>query len=72
MDITKCMGEGCPNKETCYRFTAKPEPMYQTYFTELPGKWIDVPEQDIDKSGVWICEMFWSIESYSAVNNIFE
>jgi len=22
-DITKCKGEGCPIKESCYRFTAE-------------------------------------------------
>ena len=30
-DITKCTGEGCPLKETCYRFTA-PTDMYQSFF----------------------------------------
>jgi hypothetical protein len=34
-DITKCTGEGCPLKETCYRFTA-PAEMYQSYFMTPP------------------------------------
>ena len=34
-DITKCTGEGCPIKETCYRFTA-PTGMYQSFFFEVP------------------------------------
>ena len=38
MDGTKCGGEGCPLKETCYRFTAKPTEFRQSYFTEPPVK----------------------------------
>jgi len=34
-DITKCTGEGCELKETCYRFTA-PTGMYQSMFVEVP------------------------------------
>jgi hypothetical protein len=34
-DITKCKGEGCEAKFTCYRFTAKPS-MRQSYFMESP------------------------------------
>ena len=30
-DITKCKGEGCDKKDTCYRYTA-PEGMLQSYF----------------------------------------
>ena len=36
-DITKCKGEGCEAKNTCYRFTATPS-MRQSYFTESPIK----------------------------------
>jgi hypothetical protein len=36
-DITKCTGEGCELKETCYRFTA-PTEMYQSFFFESPIK----------------------------------
>lgn len=35
-DITMCAGEGCPIKEDCYRFTAKPNGLYQSYFSVVP------------------------------------
>jgi hypothetical protein len=42
MDITKCLGQikaiDCPYKEKCYRFTAKEDELYQSYFMELPLK----------------------------------
>jgi hypothetical protein len=34
-DITKCTGEGCALKETCYRYTA-PMGRYQSMFVEVP------------------------------------
>jgi hypothetical protein len=37
-DITMCNGEGCPAKESCYRFTAKPSSFMQSYFLEPPIK----------------------------------
>jgi hypothetical protein len=41
-DITKCEGQkgliNCPYKENCYRFTAKADELYQSYFMELPLK----------------------------------
>ena len=41
-DITKCLGEVdgiiCPYKDQCYRFTAKADELYQSYFMELPLK----------------------------------
>ena len=36
-DITKCTGEGCALKETCYRFTATTG-MYQSFFVGVPIK----------------------------------
>ena len=36
-DITKCTGEGCGLKETCYRYTA-PTGMYQFFFMNSPIK----------------------------------
>ena len=36
-DITKCKGDGCHAKESCYRFTAKPSD-YQSYFVTPPIK----------------------------------
>lgn len=34
-DITMCDGKGCPLKQNCYRFTAKPNER-QSYFAEAP------------------------------------
>jgi hypothetical protein len=36
-DITKCKGEGCNKKRSCYRFLA-PASEYQSYFMESPVK----------------------------------
>jgi hypothetical protein len=36
-DITMCVGTGCPLKEKCYRYIAKPSE-YQYYFMEAPYK----------------------------------
>ena len=30
-DISMCLGEGCPFKEKCYRYTATPDKYAQTY-----------------------------------------
>jgi hypothetical protein len=35
-DITKCKGDTCPQKETCYRFTSKPDTYRQSYFVKPP------------------------------------
>tara|TARA_R110000868_G_scaffold98868_1_gene272192 strand:- start:1198 stop:1371 length:174 start_codon:yes stop_codon:yes gene_type:complete len=35
-DIAMCKGEGCPLKEQCLRYTAKPGKHMQSYFTEVP------------------------------------
>jgi hypothetical protein len=51
-DITKCTGEGCPLKESCYRFTA-PTGMYQSFFVGVPIK-----------NGK--CEYYWSQNSTSS------
>jgi hypothetical protein len=37
-DISKCSGEGCPMKETCYRFTAIADKLWQSYFMNAPIK----------------------------------
>ena len=43
-----CEGTGCPIKETCYRFTAKPSEYRQSY--------ISVPPFKKDKT----CEYYWN------------
>ena len=45
MDITKCKGTDCSLKESCHRYTAKPND-YQSWFTESPIK---------DNK----CDMYW-------------
>lgn len=59
-DITKCYGEGCPVKTECYRFTSKPNNIYQSYFLKSPIK--------KDK-----CDMFWGENQqyiYETINTI--
>ena len=50
-DISKCSGENCPMKESCYRFTAEAGQM-QSYFIEPPIK-----------DGK--CEYYWEYETKS-------
>ena len=40
-DICKCEGTGCPFRDSCYRFTAEANPYRQSYFMEVPLKWLD-------------------------------
>ncbi len=35
-DISKCVGTGCPKKETCYRYRAPSNDFWQAYLTEVP------------------------------------
>lgn len=37
-DITMCQSEVCIVRETCYRYTAKPNKYRQSYFFRAPGK----------------------------------
>lgn len=48
-DITMCNGNGCPKKDSCYRFTAKPNELWQSYF-------MDIPYKDND------CDSYWSVK----------
>ena len=50
-DITKCKGENCPLKETCWRFLAPEERLYQSYF-------LGIPYSKEKKE----CEYFWDNE----------
>lgn len=50
-DITMCAGKDCPLKDKCYRFTAKPNPYWQSYFMKTP---YDKNKKD--------CEHFWKIK----------
>lgn len=53
-DISKCMGNGCPLREKCYRFTA-PSDDWQSY---LVGSPYDAKTES--------CVMFWPIISGEA------
>jgi len=56
-DITLCRGTGCPHKEKCYRFTAKPSENWQSYF-------IDSPIKDGK------CDMYWGENAESIWNQL--
>lgn len=49
-DITMCQNHNCPLKMRCYRYTAKADPHWQSYFMATPLK--------VEK-GVAKCEYFW-------------
>lgn len=51
-DITMCKGEDCPLKESCYRYKATPDPIYQSYFTVIPFN-------SEEKS----CDTYWEIKT---------
>jgi len=61
-DITKCTGDGCPIKESCYCFTA-PAGMYQSWFMEVPGTWGWRREEFADGTvfdhRAFQCDMYW-------------
>ena len=35
-DITLCRGDGCPLKDGCHRYLAKPDPRWQSYCIVAP------------------------------------
>ena len=52
-DIALCTGEGCPLKEKCHRYLAKPCEYRQSYFATPPYKdgecehfWEEKPKSD--------------------------
>lgn len=55
-DISMCFGKDCPMKESCYRFTAKPNEYSQSYFQEPPFIQTESDEQPT-------CEYYWEIEN---------
>ena len=74
-----CLGTNCPQKEKCYRFICNPEPLYQSYFLEIPGKFVQKysdkqTDNPFETIHVWECEMFWgekNTEVMSILNDIF-
>lgn len=53
-DITMCRDAGCRDRNRCWRFTAKPDPYWQSYFVETPRE-----------PGCEGCEYFWPIKNNS-------
>jgi hypothetical protein len=66
MDISMCKGGSCSLRLNCYRYTAKFEPLGQSYFTEPPYKMnMMLDEQDVTLGVVTIaCPFFWNNEKY--------
>lgn len=58
-DISMCFGMGCPVKETCYRYRAKPSG-YQAYFTQPPY------------IGKERCDYYWGDMNESKLNELFK
>jgi len=56
-DITKCMGDNCPNKKECFRFLAKSD-SWQSYFAGSP----------IDGNGK--CDHFWAIKDKETLKRL--
>lgn len=59
-DITKCMGQGCPIKDKCKRYTSEnsiKNSMCQSYFIESPIK-----------DGK--CDMYWGEQNESIFNQL--
>jgi hypothetical protein len=53
-DITKCKDEICKLKQTCKRYIAKSNDMYQSYFMQSPLTIIN------DKQ---VCEFYWELKT---------
>lgn len=76
-DITKCTGHNCPIKEKCYRFVAESEPMYQSYFVDVPGFWEyqNTEGEEMNDKRIWKCDVFWGEKNnitFEQLNKIFE
>jgi hypothetical protein len=56
-DITMCQGTNCPLKDSCYRYKAKPNKIWQSWFTESPIK-----------DGK--CDMYWGENAENTLNQL--
>ena len=56
-DISLCPGTDCPHKESCYRYTAKPNEYRQSYFSVAPIK-----------DGK--CDMYWGEKAEAVFNQL--
>lgn len=59
MDGTMCEGTGCPFRDSCYRFTAEANPYRQSYFMEVPLKWLNFVQEGSHTPIVAECEEYW-------------
>ena len=64
-DITKCEGVGCYRKESCYRYTAPANDLWQSYFVGSPKKMDGCPEY-------WPLEESKEYEDRSRYRNNYE
>ncbi len=65
-DISMCTGGNCPLRLNCYRYTAKPEPLGQSYFGEPPYMlklMLDSKEKSLGVA-TSACAYFWNNEEY--------
>lgn len=69
-DITMCFGGGCPMKEQCYRYTAKPDKYRQSYFVGLPYLQLFFNNGEIiDNEDPTQCQKFWDNKTYQDAGN---
>lgn len=69
-DYAACEGNECPIKENCHRFTGPRSPHYQSWFSEIPGKWIKEAEFEPDSAARWQCEMYWAEPQTTILNQL--
>ena len=59
VDITMCTGGGCPLKEHCYRYKARPSPFRQSFFMTPPYIKKNVTH---NATHIQCCKDYWPIE----------
>jgi hypothetical protein len=61
-DITMCKGRDCPLKNNCYRYTATPDELAQSYFSGPPVKSTLMIDEQEKSLGVitFACAYFWN------------
>lgn len=71
MDISMCEGNFCPLKLNCYRYTAKPDEIGQTYFSNPPYKMSMILDDNDLSLGVvtTACAYFWNNKTYENDTN---
>lgn len=62
MDISKCNGNECPIKTSCFRFTSKPDEERQ---------WYVIAPYKIE-NGVFSCDLFWGESQTQMLNQLEE